>query len=274
MLNPRITPYLGSILILLAVVVGCTSQPADQASPTPTGGSVQGGQDEQQDRTGSGDSAGNNAIAGANSNTAVTDGGKTVAPQHDQALSQPQSQQPLPQPPTSEYYSLDGQVVGGKKLSIPRITGSVPPRDDDYHDTDNNAIVVLQSPTEAMANFPRDRRDEVDWVKTLDQGLIEPRADLKGEGEMVTLDMDILMKNTQFMPWVKFPHIVHTKWLACENCHPKIFIPQEGANPISMNKVLRGEYCGVCHDKVAFSLFVCERCHSVPHEGSGPAWWK
>ena len=166
------------------------------------------------------------------------------------------------------------EIVGGKKLSIPKITGSVPPRDDDYHDTENNAIVVLQSPTKAMADFPRDRRQEVDWVKTLEQGLIEPRADLKGASKMVTMDMDILMKNTQFMPWVRFPHIAHTKWLACDNCHPKIFIPQENANPISMNKVLRGEYCGVCHDKVAFSLFICERCHSVPHEGSGPAWWK
>ena len=76
-----------------------------------------------------------------------------------------------------------------------------------------------------------------------------------------------------FMPWVRFPHKPHTKWLACSNCHPAIFLPQEGANDISMNKVLRGEYCGVCHDKVAFSLFVCERCHSVPHEGSGKKWW-
>jgi c(7)-type cytochrome triheme protein len=160
-----------------------------------------------------------------------------------------------------------------KKLSIPEISSSVAPRNDGYHDNQNNAIVVLQSPTQALANFPRDRRMEVDWVKALDAGLIEPRADLLGQTQMQTMDMDILMKNTQFMPWVRFPHIAHTKWLACDNCHPKIFIPKQDANPISMNKVLRGEYCGVCHDKVAFSLFICERCHSVPHEGSGPKWW-
>ena len=172
-----------------------------------------------------------------------------------------------------EYNQLSGQVVGGKKLSIPKITGSVNPRNDEYHDNQNNAIVVLQDPTFAMKDFPRDRRMEVDWVKTLDQGFIEPRADLLGSTKMKTLNKDILMKNTQFMPWVKFPHLQHTRWLACENCHPRIFIPKEDANPISMNKVLRGEYCGVCHDKVAFALFVCERCHSVPHEGSGPKWW-
>jgi c(7)-type cytochrome triheme protein len=113
----------------------------------------------------------------------------------------------------------------------------------------------------------------VDWVAALDQGKIAPRADLLGETQMQTMDLDILMKNTQYMPWVKFPHLQHTKWLACSNCHPSIFIPKQDANPISMNKVLRGEYCGVCHDKVAFALFICERCHSVPHEGSGEKWW-
>jgi len=160
-----------------------------------------------------------------------------------------------------------------KKLSIPKIESSISPRNDEIHDTINNAIDILQDPAKAMANFPRDRRLQVDWVATLKQGLIEPRANLQGTSEMLTMDIDILMKNTQFMPWVKFPHSAHTQWLACENCHPNIFIPQEGANPISMNKVLRGEYCGVCHDKVAFSLFICERCHSVPHKDSGPKWW-
>ncbi len=163
--------------------------------------------------------------------------------------------------------------VETKSLSIPAIGASEAPRNDGVHDATNDSIDVLQDPTKALAAFPRDRRLQVDWVKALDQGLIEPRADLLGKNKMVVMDMDIIMKNTQMMPWVRFPHIAHTKWLACENCHPAIFIPQENANPISMNKVLRGEYCGVCHDKVAFALFICERCHSVPHEGSGPKWW-
>ncbi|MCG6968841.1 MAG: hypothetical protein LJE85_03650 [Gammaproteobacteria bacterium] len=165
------------------------------------------------------------------------------------------------------------QDSGLKPLSIPQEGASESPRNDGIHDTQTNSIAVLQDPSKAMAAFPRDRRNQVDWVAALDQGLIQPRADLLGETQMQTMDMDILMKNTQFMPWVKFPHLQHTKWLACSNCHPDIFIPQQDANPISMNKVLRGEYCGVCHDKVAFALFICERCHSVPHEGSGEKWW-
>jgi c(7)-type cytochrome triheme protein len=158
-------------------------------------------------------------------------------------------------------------------LSIPIEGASESPRNDGIHDTQSNSIAILQDPTKALADFPRDRRNQVDWVAALDQGLIEPRADLLGGSSMQTMDLDILMKNTQNMPWVRFPHLQHTKWLACANCHPSIFIPKQDANPIDMNKVLRGEYCGVCHDKVAFALFICERCHSVPHEGSGEKWW-
>lgn len=161
----------------------------------------------------------------------------------------------------------------GKTLNTVDMRASESPRNDGIHDPVNDAIVVLQNPSVAMKDFPRDRRQQIDWVQALDQGLIEPRADLLGKTEMPVMDLDIVMKNTQFMPWVKFPHLRHTKWLACSNCHPAIFEPREHANPITMNKVLRGEYCGVCHDKVAFALFTCERCHSVPHEGSGPKWW-
>jgi len=187
------------------------------------------------------------------------------------------AQQPSPVISTTETFEKielsPASSSATKKLSIPKIGASESPRNDEIHDTVNDAIDVLQDPTRAMARFPRDRRFQVDWVQTLKQGLIEPRANLLGTSEMTSMDLDILMKNTQSMPWVKFPHSAHTQWLACENCHPKIFIPKEDANPISMNKVLRGEYCGVCHDKVAFSLFICERCHSVPHAGSGPKWW-
>lgn len=184
-------------------------------------------------------------------------------------------------PPPTEATEAPSPVINpepivlstGKRLNTVQIGASESPRNDGVHDSSNDAIVVLQDPIIAMADFPRDRRHQVDWVRALAGGLIEPRADLLGKGKMELLDLDILMKNTQFMPWVKFPHRAHTQWLACSNCHPAIFEPKKDANPITMNKVLRGEYCGVCHDKVAFALFTCERCHSVPHPDSGPKWW-
>lgn len=174
---------------------------------------------------------------------------------------------------TTMVEESSSEIIQGKKLSIVNIKPIETLHQDGVHDIENDALIVLQDPLIAMADFPIDRRKQINWVATLDAGLIAPRADLKGEGEMLVMDMDILMTNTQFMPYVKFPHKAHTRWLDCSNCHPAIFIPQEHANPISMNKVLRGEYCGVCHDKVAFALFTCERCHSVPHEGSGEKWW-
>ncbi len=248
MSSQNITNVIAIVIVITAAVVACSSELKKESSPEP--------QESPRD------------LLAVELQKAQAQASKESEIQ--------QSSQDLPanQNSPAEQAEDEAILIGGKPLSVPRPTGSVSPRNDEYHDTDNNAIVVLQSPTNAMKDFPRDRRNEVDWVKTLDEGLIEPRADLKGEGKMVVMDMDILMKNTQFMPYVRFPHIAHTRWLACDNCHPKIFIPQENANPISMNKVLRGEYCGVCHDKVAFSLFVCERCHSVPHPGSGPAWWK
>lgn len=144
---------------------------------------------------------------------------------------------------------------------------------DGIHDPANAAINSLQEPSDALSSFPYDRRGGIDWVKALDLGIIKPRANLKGDNEMMTMDMDILFKDTGHMPWVKFPHIAHTKWLDCSNCHPKIFIPQKGANNPSMDGILAGEHCGRCHDKVAFALWICERCHSVPHDNSPQQWW-
>jgi c(7)-type cytochrome triheme protein len=190
-----------------------------------------------------------------------------IAARIQQVLQQARSSQETAKPP------IETSTSQPKALSLPKTEASESPRNDGIHDPENNAIAILQDPAVAMADFPRDRRQQVDWVQAISQGLIAPRADLLGEGKMQVWDRDIIMKNTQHMPWVRFPHKAHTQWLACDNCHPAIFAPKEGANAISMNKVLRGEYCGVCHDKVAFSLFICERCHSVPHAGSGKKWW-
>jgi len=144
---------------------------------------------------------------------------------------------------------------------------------DSIHDPENSAISALQQPSEAMGAFPMDRRGAVDWVQAIKLGIINPRTNLQGDLEMLTMDMDILFKDTGNMPWVKFPHLAHTQWLHCSNCHPAIFIPQKGANNPSMDGILSGRHCGKCHDKVAFPLWVCERCHSVPHENSPAAWW-
>ena len=139
--------------------------------------------------------------------------------------------------------------------------------DDGIHDPSNITVKYLQQPFDAMANFPRDSAGIVDWVQTLEGGLIDPRKSVDGTGEMFPVDFDIIFKNTASMPNVRFPHKQHTEWLTCANCHPAIFVPQKGANPISMSEIIQGKYCGVCHGKVAFPPTLnCGRCHSVANE--------
>jgi c(7)-type cytochrome triheme protein len=176
----------------------------------------------------------------------------------------------------SANYEVESGVGGGKRWHDNREYATEVKTEkletDGIHDPKNPAISSLQEPSEAMGAFPLDRRGGVNWVKALDLGIINPRADIKGETEMTPLDLDIMFKDTDKMPWVKFPHIAHTKWLACSNCHPDIFIQKKGANNPSMDGILAGEYCGRCHDKVAFALWTCERCHNTPHEGTPKRW--
>jgi len=179
----------------------------------------------------------------------------------------------------SAGYVVEGGGTGGGKRWVDNRVFATQVKtemlaEDGIHDPANEAIKALQEPSEAMSAFPLDRRGGVDWVKAINLGIIDPRADLKGEQEMMVMDMDIMFTDTGNMPWVRFPHHAHTQWLACQNCHPAIFKPRKGANNPSMDGILAGEHCGRCHDKVAFALWICERCHSVPHENSPPKWWE
>ncbi len=141
------------------------------------------------------------------------------------------------------------------------------------YDATSPADPVLEKANEALTMLPVDKKGAVDWMKALNSGAITPRADLMGAGKMEIFDADIIMKNTKKMPYVKFPHSSHTRWLTCVNCHDEIFTPKAGANPVDMTKIFLGQYCGVCHGKVAFTaIFSCERCHSIPH-GYTRAWW-
>jgi len=145
---------------------------------------------------------------------------------------------------------------------------------DSIHDPASEALGTLQDPVEATSTFPRSSAGTVDWVRTLQAGIIEPRTTVSGDGPpMAELDFTIVMAETREMPYVRFPHKAHTQWLDCSNCHPAIFVPQAGANPVNMGAILQGEFCGRCHGRVAFSVFECERCHNVMHRDAPERWW-
>ena len=158
--------------------------------------------------------------------------------------------------------ALAGAVVGAGNWQ--------PLKDDGLHDPSNPALDVLQEPGEALGVLaPDGAGNKVDWVQSLQQGLIAPRPSLDGEREPEIRETTVLMKNTYPMLYVRFPHKPHTQWMACETCHDRIFVPQVDANPINMGKILDGEYCGLCHGAVSFPLTECNRCHNSDPASAG-----
>jgi c(7)-type cytochrome triheme protein len=135
-------------------------------------------------------------------------------------------------------------------------------------------------PHTAVKELPKDAFGLTDWVKaggmsrasgealyTMDEkaSVIRPHesTDLS-KPPAPPFNFNIEIPAVGAMPNVIFPHFPHTYWLDCANCHPSIFIMKKGANPISMVKIINGEFCGRCHGRVAFPLSDCSRCHVKP----------
>ena len=62
-----------------------------------------------------------------------------------------------------------------------------------------------------------------------------------------------------------FPHWAHRVRYTCYACHPAIFEMKAGANTITMDAIIAGDSCGVCHNgKTAWGVGfdTCNRCHS------------
>ena len=143
---------------------------------------------------------------------------------------------------------------------------------DGIHDLDNSSLAKLQPFAEAAGQLPKDSGGQTDYVSALKEGLINPRSSVEGSAPMKIYPKPVFFKNTAQMPWVKFPHKVHSEWLACENCHDRIFAKKKVASKLSMERLYEGEACGVCHSKVAFSLNQCDRCHTEMHQRVPNNW--
>jgi len=121
----------------------------------------------------------------------------------------------------------------------------------------------------AETNLPMDKYKLVDWAKIVKEKVIDPKysldMDAKPEDEQ-QLDLNILFETkSDFMDNVIFPHNIHTWWLKCEICHETvggpIFEPSAGANDVLMIEMAGGKWCGRCHNRIAFPLADCKRCH-------------
>jgi c(7)-type cytochrome triheme protein len=137
---------------------------------------------------------------------------------------------------------------------------------DGLHDPESTGTYALQLPSKGLTTMPLgEGGNQVDWVMALDEGYIFPKGSLDPDKKDEVLDLDVLLKETGEMPMITFPHIKHTLWLGCENCHDHLFVRKAGATPgLNMYAVLSGEKCGLCHGAVAFPPSDCIRCHNTP----------
>lgn len=159
------------------------------------------------------------------------------------------------------------------RLLKPRGKRNPPPSEDGIHDPNLDSTRALLAPQTAYADLPHSLAgNRVNWVEALNSGKINPRWDRNDpKAEPVVMDLNIVREVKGSMPDVVYPHKQHTQWLDCSNCHPAIFVPQKGANAISMAAILLGEKCGVCHGKVAFPVSECRLCHSKKKDFVLPA---
>ena len=123
---------------------------------------------------------------------------------------------------------------------------------------------------EAFARtLPRDRFGNVDWEKAEASWLVKPldfveAASIPRPALKMNREIAIESRGT-WMRDVTFSHRKHAVWIGCEVCHPEIFpSTRNGAVKYSMLQITNGESCGVCHQKVAFPLAHCEKCHVNP----------
>ncbi|MFV1951837.1 MAG: c(7)-type cytochrome triheme domain-containing protein, partial [Nitrospinota bacterium] len=125
----------------------------------------------------------------------------------------------------------------------------------------------------ALSNkeIPKDKLGLADWVKLVDKGFINPSPDLDPSVKDEPMDLNILLITAGKMEDVVYPHKVHTWWLNCESCHDELFTMETGATDMNMSGIIKGQWCGKCHGKVAFPLEDCARCHVKPKSGEKKA---
>jgi len=156
------------------------------------------------------------------------------------------------------------------RLMRPTSERNAPPATDGIHDPEAYGTPMLQSPRDAFATLPKSTSGNyINWSRALEEQALNPRYDIDNpDTPPIVLDLNIVREVKGSMPDVVYPHKAHTEWLDCANCHPAIFIPQKGANQISMASIILGEKCGVCHGNVAFPIAECRRCHSRPKQST------
>lgn len=131
-----------------------------------------------------------------------------------------------------------------------------------------DAAEVRASYEAFVAEWPRLPSGHVDWERAETDRVVRPADFVEGvsiQRGRLRMDKDVAIESRgSWMANIVFSHRKHAAWNGCEVCHPDIFPrTKAGATRYSMIQISGGEYCGVCHDKVAFPIGECERCHTT-----------
>ncbi|HTP42470.1 MAG TPA: cytochrome c3 family protein [Nitrospiria bacterium] len=82
------------------------------------------------------------------------------------------------------------------------------------------------------------------------------------EAEYGDITMNLEAEKAE-MPPVVFPHWFHRIRFKCKVCHDDIFQMRAGADHVTMIEIIKGNYCGRCHNgRIAWAPLYCDRCHS------------
>jgi len=165
----------------------------------------------------------------------------------------------------------DGRKLHEEKTIFPSCPYPSSPREGDEcakcHSRGNDneraykyATFTVSLPKQRLGNL-------VDWEEAEARGLVRPvdgLPDLSGHRPSLAPQADFSISSRGFwMPDIIFSHRKHARWNGCEVCHPEIFpASREDSMKYSMLQISEGEYCGLCHNRVAFPLNDCAKCHS------------
>ncbi len=114
----------------------------------------------------------------------------------------------------------------------------------------------------------------IDWAEAINSGQINPVNSILTQRLTMQfpekLKAPIKLGTTSPRSDVTFSHEEHFAELDCSSCHPDIFnIKKKGTEAFTMERNIYGNFCGVCHMRVAFPMNDCRRCHAQMSNSSG-----
>lgn len=166
--------------------------------------------------------------------------------------------------PVTEAASREGRYCGAchdGKIAFGHTTENCDKCHSGRHHYGHERLKELSYPKALFGN-------EIDWDRALAQKLIQPKQHLLESEERLSYGKKVTLEPRWVLgPPAVFPHEPHEQWLDCSSCHPEIFnIKKKTTEDLTMEQILKGESCGVCHGRVAFPINNCQKCHpSVTH---------